>query len=85
MPSFRYNNRTDSLEIYEGKLSTAIKYYQDLLQQKEDVHTGLLSGPEDCWQFSVLIFICSQIMRNADVDIKKLLDEHKRQKENEGK
>lgn len=78
LPSLRYDNQTSSLDIYEGKMSRALKYYQDLLQREEDVRTGLLTCPEDCWQFALLIFICSQIARNADQDIRKLLDDFHR-------
>ena len=78
LPSLKYNNKTHSLDVYEGKLSEAISHFSDKLQKLEDVHTGLIVGPEDCWQFSVLIFICSQIARNADSDIKRLLDEYKK-------
>ncbi|OGX36887.1 MAG: hypothetical protein A3D87_08445 [Omnitrophica WOR_2 bacterium RIFCSPHIGHO2_02_FULL_50_17] len=74
IPSLRYDNRTGTLDIYEDKLSAAIKHYKELLQRQEDVQTGLLAGPEDCWQFSLLIFICTQIARNVDQDIRKLLD-----------
>jgi len=76
LPSMRYDNKTSSLDIYEGKLSQAIKHHQKKLQQQENVQTGLLVGPEDCWQFSILIFICSQIIKNADQDIQRLLDEY---------
>ncbi len=81
IPSLRYDNITSSLDVYEGKLSKAIKRYQGTLQQEEDVRTGLLAGPEDCWQFSILIFICAQIVKNADQDIQKLLDEYHRKKD----
>jgi hypothetical protein len=81
IPSLRYDNRTSSLDIYEGKLSKAIKYHEKLLQQQENVHAGLLVGPEDCWQFSILIFICSQIIRNADQDIRRLLNEYHKKKD----
>jgi len=73
-PSMNYNNKTQSLNIYEGNIEKAIVYYTEMLQRKEDVHSGLIVGPEDCWQFSVLIFICSQIVRSADSDIKKILE-----------
>ncbi len=76
MPSMRYNNQTSSLEVYEGKLSEAIKHYNEELQREENVRVGLIVGPEDCWQFSLLIYTCSQIVRNADTDIRKLLDEY---------
>ena len=77
LPSLRYNNQTSAMEVYENKLSSAVKHYQELLQQKEDVRTGLIVGPEDGWQFSLLIFVCSQIVRNSENDIRKLLDKMK--------
>lgn len=83
IPSLKYNNKTHSLDIYEGSLSAAIKHYQVLLQQTENVSTGLMAAPEDCWQFSLLIFICTQIARNADQDIRKLLDEYHRRNKND--
>ena len=73
-PSLKYNNKTHSLDIYEGHLEKAIGHYSDKLQHGEDVSNGLVTGPEDSWQFSILIFIASQIMRSADGDIKRLLE-----------
>jgi len=78
MPSFMYDNKTNSLDVYEGKLSNAIKHYQGILQKQENIQTGLIAAPEDCWQFSLLIFICTQIAKNADNDIRKLLDDYHR-------
>ena len=78
LPSLKYNNKTVSLDIYEGKLKDAVRHYLDHLQQKENVQAGLITGPEDCWQFSILIFICSQIVKNAHNDIRKLLEEHRK-------
>ena len=60
-PSLKYNNKTYTLDIFEGQLKKAIEYYNNKLRRQEDVHTGLVVGPEDCWQFSVLIFILSLI------------------------
>ena len=77
-PSMKYNNKTNSLDIFEGHLEKAIGYYSDMLQKKEDVHSGLIVGPEDCWQFSVLIFLCSQVAKSANNDIKKLLEHFRR-------
>ncbi|MBF0523242.1 MAG: hypothetical protein HQL24_09330 [Candidatus Omnitrophica bacterium] len=76
LPSLKYDNKIHTLEVHEGKLSDTIKYFEKGLQQKEDVQTGLIAGPEDCWQFSLLIFIFSQIVRDADNDIRKLLEKH---------
>ncbi len=78
-PSFKYNN-IYSLDNYEGNLTKAVEFFLDKLQKEEDVHTGLLNGPDDCWQFSILIFICSQIVRSADSDIQKLLDDYRKKR-----
>ncbi len=77
LPSLNYNNRTSSLDIFEGGLSDAIKHYTQDLQRKEDVHTGLIKGLEDAWPLSVLIFVCSQVTRNVDIDIRRLMQQYK--------
>ncbi|NQT22919.1 MAG: hypothetical protein HQ579_05710 [Candidatus Omnitrophica bacterium] len=74
-PSFKYNNMTSVLDIYEGSLKKAIKHYSNILEREENTDTGLMVGPEDCWQFSVLIFICSQVIKSAPNDIKRMLEE----------
>lgn len=80
IPSFRYNNKTSSLTLIEGDLPRAIDHYLNLLQRQENVQTGLMTGPEDCWQFSIFVYICSQIARNAEQDIQKLLAEYRKRK-----
>jgi hypothetical protein len=77
-PSLKYNNKVYSLDVFEGRLSEAMRHYSDKLQRQENVHTGLIIGPEDCWQFSVLIFVATMVARSAETDIKKLLEEFKK-------
>lgn len=79
-PSYRYNNRTNSLEIHEGRLSGAIEHFSKQLQKKEDVQTGLVVGPEDCWQFCVLIFIGAMVAKSADKDIQRLLEDFEKRR-----
>ena len=74
-PSLKYNNKQYSLEVHEGPLSRAAEHYKSELQRAENVHSGLILGPEDCWQFSVLIFVGGQIMKSAEGDLKRLLDD----------
>lgn len=80
-PSLKYQNKTESLDIYEGRLQTAIDRYQLEFQREENTGAGLIVGPEDCWQFSLLIFICMQVQRSADGDIRHLMDEHRKKNE----
>lgn len=77
-PSLKYHNRTETLDVFEGRLQAAIDLYSRQLQRDENTATGLLIGPEDCWQFSVLIFVASQISSSRDGDIRKLLDDFKK-------
>ncbi len=77
-PSLKYNNKTYALDIFEGRLSKAIEKYTHELQKEENVTSGLVIGPEDCWQFSVLIFVGMQILRSTDNDIKKLMNRGRR-------
>jgi hypothetical protein len=74
LPSLKYNNKTYSLDIFEGRLNKAIEKYSSELQREENVTSSLIIGSEDCWQFSILIFVSMQILRSTDNDIKKLMD-----------
>jgi len=76
IPSLRYNNTTSSLTVVEGGLDAAVKRHLAQLEQHENVQAGLLTGPEDCWQFSVIVYACTQIARNAEQDIRKLLADY---------
>ena len=77
-PSMKYNNKTSSIEVFEGKLNKAVQHFGERLARAEDVHSGLVIGPEDAWQFSLLIYISSQISKNADRDIRRLMDERRK-------
>lgn len=73
-PSFKYQNVTLTLDVYEGRLGKAAEHYSELLRKKEDTATGLILGPEDLWSLSVLVFVGAQVVRSADGDIRNLLD-----------
>lgn len=81
LPSLKYNNQMYSVDVYEGKLTEAIEHYDDNLKRTEDVQTGLVVGPTDVWQLSLLIFVVSQVERSANNDIKRLLEEWKKREQ----
>ncbi len=82
VPSMKYNNKTFSLDVFEGGVDKAVSFFANQLEREEDVACGLVAGHEEIWQFSVLIFICSQIARNSNVDIRRLMDEYHRRELN---
>jgi len=76
LPSMKYDNKIFSLNVFEGKMDDAIGVYGNRLQREENTSAGLICGPDDVWQLSLLIFVCSQIAKNSSMDIRRLLDEY---------
>ncbi|MBI4778667.1 hypothetical protein HY792_07100 [Candidatus Desantisbacteria bacterium] len=72
-PSLKYNNEISVIDVFEGCLDKAVKYHTDQLEKEEDVRAGLIVGNDECWQFSVLIFVGGLVTRSASKDIKKLM------------
>jgi hypothetical protein len=77
LPSMKYNNTTNAIDVFEGDLASAVSHYGNSLQRQENVTTGLIVGPQEGWQFSILVYICSQVVRNAETDIRNLLKDLK--------
>lgn len=73
-PSLKYNNSVEKLSLEETSLAKAAEKHKKNLERRENVSTALLLGPEDCWQFSVLLYIASLIGRCARTDIMNLMD-----------
>ncbi len=73
-PSMKYNNKVSSLDIFEGGYEKALTHYRDMLEKKENVDTGLITGPEDCWQFSVLIFISDIVSKSLPNDLRRFFE-----------
>lgn len=78
LPSMKYDNKIFSLNVFEGKMKDAIGAHGNRLQREENTSTGLICGPDEVWQLSLLIFICSQIAKNSSADIRRLLDDYHR-------
>ena len=80
-PSLKYRHQVSSLDIFEGSLQKAIEHFNKQLTLAEDIKTGLVIGPEDAWQFSLLLLIGALVVRSAEGDLRRILEEwRKRQK-----
>ena len=79
-PSLRYRHELSSLDLREGSLAQAIDHFHDQMTRAEDVQTGLVVGPEDAWQFSILILVGSLMSRSAEGDLRRLLESWKRKR-----
>lgn len=72
-PTMKYSNETHRLDVVPGPLSKAIKQHKSQLERQEDVNTGLIISPEDCWQFAILIYVCALSAKSIPEDIKNIL------------
>jgi hypothetical protein len=80
-PSLRYRHQLSSLDVVEGPLAQTIGKFDDQLKRLEDVQTGLLVGPEEAWQFSVLILVGALVVRSAQGDLRRILDDWRRRQQ----
>ena len=73
-PSLKYNNNIEKLDLEEASLSKSLEKHKDILEKEENITTALIIGPEDCWQFSILLYMAELVGRCARSDIRNLID-----------
>ena len=80
-PSLKYRHQLSALDLLEGSLQQAANRFEDQLKRAEDIKTGLVIGPEGAWQFSILLLVGALVVRSAEGDLRRILDEwRKRQR-----
>ena len=77
-PSLKYKNEIYNISVHEGNLEKSIGFFSDQLERKEDIHSGLIVGPEDSWQFSVLIYVTAMAARSASSNIEQIIERLRR-------
>ncbi len=73
-PSLKYRHQLSSLDVCEGSLQAASKRFTNTLAAAEDIQTGLVIGPEEAWQFSILLLVGALVIRSAEGDLRNVLD-----------
>ncbi|NQT32343.1 MAG: hypothetical protein HQ594_01560 [Candidatus Omnitrophica bacterium] len=73
-PSLKYNHTTTKLDLNDRSLSRNVADFKKTLEQKENVNTALIIGPEDCWQFSILLYMAALVGRCMKSDIMNIID-----------
>ena len=81
-PSMKYRHQFSSVDVYEDSLDRAVTHYSDLLSRAEDTQTGLVIGPEDSWQFSLLLLTGALVVRSADGDLRRIMEEWRKRQQN---
>ena len=79
-PSLKYQHVRSSLDVVDGSLQQAVRRTEDQLQRAEDIATGLVVGPEDAWQLSVLLLVGALVVRSADGDLRRILEDWRKRK-----
>ena len=81
-PSLKYRHQMSSLDLVEQSLQQAIDQFGHQLSAAEDIKTGLVVGPEDAWQFSLLLLVGALVVRSAEGDVRRLLEEWRKRQQN---
>lgn len=76
-PSLKYHNTIDELDLENRSLSKSVKDHKNRLERVENVSTALLIGAEDCWQFSILLYMAGLVARCARRDIVNILNRYR--------
>lgn len=74
LPSLKYQNTNTAVESFKGHLPSAVEHFANRLEREENVKAGLMTGPSEIWPMSVLVFVCGQVIKSADGDIRRLLE-----------
>ncbi|MBI3331297.1 MAG: hypothetical protein HYZ96_04200 [Candidatus Omnitrophica bacterium] len=80
-PSLKYRHQLSSLDLFEDSLQQAIKHFSGQLASAEDVKTGLVVGPEDAWQFSLLLLVGALVVRSAEGDLRRILEQWRKRQQ----
>lgn len=80
-PSLKYHHQLSTLDVLAGSLQQAVDRFTDQLQRAEDTTTGLVVGPEDAWQFSVLLLVGALVIRSVDGDLRRILEEWRKRQQ----
>ena len=81
-PSLQYHHELSSLDLIEGSLQKSIERFTQQLAAREDIKTGLVIGPEEAWQFSVLLLVGALVVRSAEGDLRRILERWRQQQRN---
>ena len=73
LPSLKYRNSSQRLEVSEQPVEREIARVLETLSRKEDLDTGVIVGITDVWQFSLLMYVFSQVARSAGGDARAIL------------
>ena len=83
-PSLKYRHQVSTLEVYEDSLQKAITHFTSQLTIAEDIKTGFVVGPEEAWQFSLLLLVGALVVRSAEGDLRRILEAWRKRQERSG-
>ncbi|HEY4000641.1 MAG TPA: hypothetical protein VGO93_17355 [Candidatus Xenobia bacterium] len=72
-PPGKYSNIDSQLDVFEGTLESAISQVQTRLDNAADRQTGVVIGPADLWNMSLLVYVSKMIVQSAPHDVEQLL------------
>ncbi len=72
-PPARYTNQDMQMSVMEGSVNSVMRQMTETLDQREDEVTGVLSGPVELWQMSLLVYAGRIVRQSATGDVRELM------------
>lgn len=75
MPPSKYVNKPEGKPSREaGPLDEVVGRIVNRLENDNDVRTGVITGPEEVWGLSVLLYVGSQVARSAQSNVQEHME-----------
>ena len=79
LPAMRYRNDNASMDLSTKNVTQVINESLEALDRENNLRTAVISGPEDCWQFSLIIYAGEMMQRSAPGNIREMIEHNKLQ------
>lgn len=76
-PVLRYHNSAESMEVVTGEMERIVEAQLDKLDKEGNSRTAVISGLEDCWYISLIIYAGEMMQKSAPDNLKEMMEHHR--------
>lgn len=73
-PGLNYRHEGSQLEVVSKSFERVLDEYQNNFEKERNNRTALISGPEDCWALSILIYAAAMTHKSAESNFKDIME-----------
>ena len=76
-PNMRYAHSHSRLEVISQAMERVLNEQLENLEREGNTRTAVISGPEDCWALSLILYASEMTRRSAGGNIREMLEYNK--------